>query len=481
VWGGSLANACFDCHTGAETGASKPLVDTIPNPVSQAEYTAQGHGLGTGSKYPGSVNSGAGLLFNNAASPNCYSCHDSAAGHAPAAAAADPYRLGVYATNTTGLCDTCHGPSGTAARVNIQEHTKTMTGSTKTWPSGYDFKCVDCHDPHGDANYSMVRSYLSAPTASNDASFGSNSYGTPQDTGAASAVVFTSTAGMAAGSYGITGAGALGICEVCHTQTVYWRRDIASESHVPGTRCTNCHKHTQGFKPPTCESCHNGNTPYVQGSATAPNVMGDGNSATGTGGATPKPYDNGTYGFNVNGHGRDDTPDVPGNTINVGCTACHDTYQSGGAHIDGVINGRLSPDTRTANSFYLLSAFVKATPASDYDVQVTFDNACATLCHGALQMRHAVDAVPALNAVQFGTHTSYSEPQNTPPPYMFFDRNLKSAATFGGFDGGTNYALCVSCHDPHGTNAASPRADLNNKMMIFKWSNPSTLCAQCHP
>jgi hypothetical protein len=207
--------------------------------------------------------------------------------------------------------------------------------------------------------------------------------------------------------------------------------------------------------------------------------MGDGTSASGTGGATPKPYDDGSYGYNVNGHGRDDSPAVPGNSINVACSACHDINVPTGTHLDGRVDGRLTPsDTRTANSFHLLSTFVKASPTSEQDEQVTFDNACTTLCHGALVMRHAVDAVPAANAVQFGTHNSYSEPQNVPPPTMYYDRNLTNA--LGGYDGAPNFALCVSCHNPHGTNVTSPRADLNNKMMLYRWSGPSTLCAKCH-
>jgi hypothetical protein len=343
----------------------------------------------------------------------------------------------------------------------------------------------------------MVRSHISAPTAAGDLSFGSDDNGTPQDSGNVTPVTFTSTAGMAAGSYGITGAPSIGICEVCHTQTVYWRRDIASESHVPGTRCTNCHKHTQGFKPPTCESCHNGSTPYVQGSSTAPNVMGDGNSATGTG-ATPRPYDNGTYGYNVNGHGRDsDTNSIShGNPIAVACTACHDILQTPGTHINGVINGRLAPsDTRTQNSFHLVSNFINASPANQWGIAMTFDNYCWTACHSGktTDMRHALDAgndpgftgAPYVNptdayATQFGTHASYDFPINAPPPEMFYDRNLKSAVTFGGYDGVPNFALCVSCHDPHGTSVVSPRADLNNKMAIFIWKSPTQLCAQCH-
>jgi hypothetical protein len=243
-----------------------------------------------------------------------------------------------------------------------------------------------------------------------------------------------------------------------------------------------CHDHKKGFAA-SCETCHDA-TPYVQGAATAPNVMGDGVSVDGTGLSTPRPYDDGNYGYNVNGHGRDnDTSSIShGNPIAVECTACHLIT---GTHLDGVLNGRLTPsDTRTANSFHLLPGFVSATPGSDWEVQTTFDNACATLCHGvSIDMRHAIDSASihtTPNVAEFGQYSSYAAPINTPPPEMFYDRNLKNAATFNGYDGAPNYALCVSCHNPHGTNVASPRADLNNKMVIFRWKTPAQLCAQCH-
>ena len=138
-------------------------------------------------------------------------------------------------------------------------------------------------------------------------------------------MTFTSTAGFGAGSYGISGSGD-GICEVCHNQTNYFRRGVvAVQTHNTATQCTICHDHKKGFTA-SCETCHDA-TPYVQGAATAPNVMGDGNSVDGTGAPTPKPYDDGSYGYNVNGHGRDDSPAVPGNPINVGCSACHDLTQ----------------------------------------------------------------------------------------------------------------------------------------------------------
>ena len=268
VWGGALANGCFDCHGGAEAaGQAKPTgaSNSVPNGVTLAgQYDTSGHGRASGT-YTGSGNPAANYTYNGVTN-NCYSCHASAASHAPATSAADPYRLGVYATNTLGLCDVCHGPTGTAStKINIQEHTRTITGSTRTWPANYNFKCVDCHDPHGDANYQMVRSHISAPSASTETAgnFGSNSYGTPFDSANASAVTFTSTVGFGVGSYGISGSGD-GICEVCHNQTAYFQRGIvAVQTHNTATQCTACHKHTEGFKGGACFSCHgNGTTQY---------------------------------------------------------------------------------------------------------------------------------------------------------------------------------------------------------------------------
>ncbi len=46
-----------------------------------------------------------------------------------------------------------------------------------------------------------------------------------------------------------------GICQVCHTQTTYWRNDGSRSDHFNGWRCTICHPHDQGFKAVTPEGC----------------------------------------------------------------------------------------------------------------------------------------------------------------------------------------------------------------------------------
>lgn len=92
-------------------------------------------------------------------------------------------------------------------------------------------------------------------------------------------------------------------------------------------------------------------------------------------------------------------------------------------------------------------------------------------------MRHFPDADPAVNAVRLGDHHSYDAPLNNPPPYMYYDRNI---TWLGTKDGVPNFAPCVTCHNPHGTNVISPRNDGNNKMVIYRWENKPVLCNRCH-
>lgn len=52
-----------------------------------------------------------------------------------------------------------------------------------------------------------------------------------------------------------------GICQVCHTQTNYWRADGTGTEHNTGRDCLGCHDHGDGFKA-NCSACH-GNPPTV--------------------------------------------------------------------------------------------------------------------------------------------------------------------------------------------------------------------------
>ena len=54
-----------------------------------------------------------------------------------------------------------------------------------------------------------------------------------------------------------------GVCQVCHTQTSYWRNDGSLAIHNDGQDCTGCHEHKSGFAA-GCNNCH-GNPPVVNG------------------------------------------------------------------------------------------------------------------------------------------------------------------------------------------------------------------------
>ncbi len=68
-------------------------------------------------------------------------------------------------------------------------------------------------------------------------------------------VTFSSPRDMVNVNLGSDDAEKPGICQVCHTQTTYWRNDGSRNDHFDGWRCTICHPHDQGFKTVTIEGC----------------------------------------------------------------------------------------------------------------------------------------------------------------------------------------------------------------------------------
>lgn len=52
-----------------------------------------------------------------------------------------------------------------------------------------------------------------------------------------------------------------GVCQVCHTQTQYWKSDGTSIAHNADKPCTDCHKHSSGFMVTGCAACHPGPEP----------------------------------------------------------------------------------------------------------------------------------------------------------------------------------------------------------------------------
>ena len=240
-----------------------------------------------------------------------------------------------------------------------------------------------------------------------------------------------------------------------------------------------------------CENCH-GNPPNAgnNGGAgdDAPNVMGDSSNATGTGGATPKPFDDGTYGFNVNGHGADGSADhnPVGLNPNRACTDCHSLQSH---HFDGVLDGVSGRGnaTRYVNNYHLRTdspSFIVGATGNDWDAQIAFDNACWMRCHEPINnftdMRHAkdliFDAVRNLNiipnAVRFGDKRTVANGESIAYPV---DSDITTRALLAADD----FVTCATCHNVHGTDVVEPQKT-TNRMVRDNFFESSTLCVVCH-
>jgi hypothetical protein len=256
---------------------------------------------------------------------------------------------------------------------------------------------------------------------------------------------------------------------------------------------------TLGVDLADCEGCH-GNPPHVgsdglPGTADdAPNVLGNGVNPAGVGG-TPKPNDDGTYGYNVNGHGANGTaPHAPleyvsGNppryvaylTPNLACDACHDIAQpaaGAGRHLNGILNSvdaKLNPSENTAHLRTDGAYPFIVSGSNAWDVQIGFDSACYLRCHASAavaNMRHASDAFPVANAVRFGEALTFANGEGVSYP-------IDSALTTNASAAPEDFAPCISCHNPHGTSVVEPTLTMN-RMVRANYRNPSTLCLVCH-
>jgi hypothetical protein len=98
-----------------------------------------------------------------------------------------------------------------------------------------------------------------------------------------------------------------GVCEICHTQTLYHRNNGTGGLHYPAVRCSICHVHTNGFansdhtggSGSDCEDCHGHDDGWAGGSYF------------------------GTMGSHST-HTENDSDDVKGPFID--CDTCHDIY-----------------------------------------------------------------------------------------------------------------------------------------------------------
>ncbi len=148
----------------------------------------------------------------------------------------ESYALGItthYDIETQ--CKTCHNPTGMAPTMSdVGLHTV----------GGNIVSCGACHEPHNIEPNSgqgagLIRTELRHPSATAAVNFPS---------GGANDFV------SEGGTYD-------GMCEVCHTNTDYWRNNASGDHlHNQLLECPVCHTHNAGFTPQGgCTTCHDQN------------------------------------------------------------------------------------------------------------------------------------------------------------------------------------------------------------------------------
>lgn len=200
---------CSTCHENAGSGGFGPDHQTVPGPELVPSFVGVAHRSGPEGRFG-----------------SCAFCHN------------DTTRRGL--TERHGRleleCANCHEE----AIANVwgpghQEVARCVTCHPGRWKShgdpaeGTDRECAVCHDAHGSSNLFLIRQFILTPT------------------GPRGPVLFTSLLGLADGSFASASQPGQGVCEVCHEETRYFRRDGQGEAHVPFA-CFTCHPHQLGFE-----------------------------------------------------------------------------------------------------------------------------------------------------------------------------------------------------------------------------------------
>jgi predicted CxxxxCH...CXXCH cytochrome family protein len=300
-WGGALAEGpCSSCHLAAAGAGNQDEDDVFGGyqagakaMVDRDDWSLTGHGRATAFTDAGQ-SSNAAPNFPVTTTPaveGCYYCH------APKEAlpggtqtsehvnrdAPNPFRLANVNWNLkgqNGVCLVCHDAAGPAgfdpdggsgvygpriATVNARVSATHAGADHATGGKGGVF-CWDCHDPHGDFNYTTGRplAFMIHLEPTRDHS-GAAGWGEP--TAVAAAVDFSSAVGGDTGAfdgpdYTDQTAPYAGVCQVCHTTTSVQLATGAGSGHQAGAYCIGCHKHDVGsvdaFKEATtCNACHN--------------------------------------------------------------------------------------------------------------------------------------------------------------------------------------------------------------------------------
>ncbi len=286
-----------------------------------------------------------------------------------------------------------------------------------------------------------------------------------------------------------------GICEVCHTETLFHRNNPSGyHNHEPGKKCTVCHKHTEGFKGSGCDVCHG--YPPVENEATGgPNGLVNVPEPTGseTAGAhsmhvETKAYDCNYCHFNSAGSGLTHNDGTDQN-ITLGFSLF------GGAYTGGMYDGQteagynvsepnttvINTGTKTCDNIYCHSNADPFDGINIYKTPVWDGTVNCSSCHdeGGLSStlsgkhpkhtdgsRHAFDCKKC--------HYETAEDSSTIKNQSYHVNNTKDIIFDSGGTLDTETKACTNtyCH-------SDARGGLPN--VAVKWSDSITMqCDSCH-
>ncbi len=199
-------NMCKNCHTARDKGtyATDSVNNKGTHPVGVLYDTTDIRLLIT-------PTSPIQVIGNNVECSSCHGIHYFDSGGANGGDG-DGYLLRTV--NNANLCKDCH-----------------------TYGDHQGMDCNKCHQPHNTdkTNIYLVRSSVVTPNSGTKI------------------VIFSSETGT--NSFADNNSAYDGICEVCHTTTLYHRNDGTGNAHETAVNCTSCHPHMLNFSA-DCDGCH---------------------------------------------------------------------------------------------------------------------------------------------------------------------------------------------------------------------------------
>ena len=388
---------CKDCHSARNVGTY--VTDTATHKGSHPVGILYN---GSDTRFLASPLAPLQLVSNKVECSSCHTVHY---------AATNDGNL-LKAPNNDNLCANCH-----------------------TYGNHHGMTCSSCHQTHNPdkTNIFLVKDSILTP----------NSGLKP--------VVLATRTGL--NSFADGNANYNGVCEVCHTSTLYHRNNSSGDhTHNPGANCIDCHEHKNAFSAGSCTTCHS-----------LPQDNHDGVPVGGRRaimGEFPLSNAHAHYGVTLNG---------------ASCYVCHDmsAHKSGHVRLIDADNG----------SIY---SFVNPQDlSSDPDIS-TFCMSCHD-ANGAMRFSNP-----------FNPFGNGNKPPDTKSRFQgslqwneWFDDNCSTGSgtlravnshhDISNADQAFSGAKieCLSCHGSHNPSKNAPMADPNNTISVWTGTY-NGFCLTCH-